>query len=276
MLCLINCLRDFALLRYSYYCILVCNDFCILVCVRMMMTNLWGLILLSCLSNSFLTFCFENSTVDYLTLISNPESSPYLVNGDFWLSLHLLRSLSSHLRIHILTNSQWVISHGRELGFYMYDFSSRNKPYFELHEKFVKMYMPNHHSINALEYEYLCFFRWHLFRRVVDDWEKQNSPMERIITADSDVVLFTDASKLYQGLIDCYSPKTFELFTIIRGALQFWSPHGLRQYSEFIYDWYNKSAITITNMIKQEGSHESGVLHFSDMQVFHLYLCYYL
>ena len=230
------------------------------------------LIFLCSLNTYFPVVGFGNSAVDYLTVISNPESSAYIANGDFWLSLHLLRTLSSHLRIHILTNSQLIFSHGRELGYYMYDFSSGNKPYFDLNKKFVKMYLPNHHSINPFEYEYLCFFRWHLFRRVVDDWEKQNSPMERIITADSDVVIFTDARKLYQGLIDSYSPnhssKTFELFTLIRGALQFWSPRGLRQYSEFIFDWYNKSAADVTTMIKQVGWYENGVLHFCDMQVF--------
>ena len=122
----------------------------------------------------------EDSIIDMFTIISKPSEYAYISKGDFWLSLHLMNTLSSpandssRLRIHIFTDTNWIMEHGQELGYHMYNISSNNKRFRGLYNKFMDVYRPNHHSINTVEYEFLCFYRWHLFRSVMDDWNAQN------------------------------------------------------------------------------------------------------
>jgi len=224
--------------------------------------------------------------VDLFTIITKPHEYAYISKGDFWLSLHLMQTLTNkdknnstndstncinhHLRLHIFTDTRWIIDYGNDLGYYMYNISSSNRGYRAADEIFMGMYRPNHHSINTVEYEYLCFFRWHLFRIVVDNWEDSHAPINRIITMDSDAIITTDAFTLYNNLylsLDYNSENDFDLIVITPGAFHLWSVHGLRTYSDFIYSWYNASVDTVLANTKKVAGYLYGRLHFSDMQV---------
>ena len=224
-------------------------------------------------------------TVDLFTIISKPQEYLYIARGEFWLGLHLASTVTSQssarsecgevnssLRIHIFTDTVWIMDHGRELGYHMYNMSSQNERFNSLHDRFMNIYRPNHHSINTVEYEFLCFFRWHLFREAVEDWNNQRnqSPINKIITMDSDAIILTNAnnlfSKMYKSL-DFSSADSFELIVVTPGAFHLWSPHGLRAYSDFMYEWYSHPVDKVTANTKLVAGYLYGTLHFSDMQV---------
>ena len=94
--------------------------------------------------------------------------------------------------------------------------------------------------------------------------------MQRIITIDSDSVLLTNASKMYDRMLESLrfkSPESFELIVVTPGAFHLWSAHGLRAYSDFIYDWYSYPVDTVTANTKRVAGYLYGTLHISDMQV---------
>ena len=223
----------------------------------------------------------QSCTVDLFTIISKPHEYVYIARGDFWLGLHLTNILTSGsnahsdalcLRIHIFTDTVWIMDHGRELGYHMYNISSQNERFQALHDRFMQMYRPNHHSINTVEYEFLCFFRWHLFREAVDNWNNQRnqSSIKKIITIDSDAIILADANSLYSKMhssLEFSSADSFELIVVTPGAFHLWTPHGLRAYSDFMYDWYNHPVDKVTANTKLVAGYLYGTLHFSDMQV---------
>lgn len=109
--------------------------------------------------------------VDVMTVISDPHEFEYLRNGDVWLSLLLMLKYSppQHVRVHIMTNNVKVLSIGKELGLHMYWMQD----YQRHHDQFMALYRPNHHSINTVEYEFLCYYRWHLYKYILDSWNQR-------------------------------------------------------------------------------------------------------
>jgi hypothetical protein len=163
-------------------------------------------------------------TVDIFTIISNPKDYQYIARGDFWVTFHLLVLYApNNVRIHIYTDTQKIIDIGMAQGYYMYDLRLMT----ELDNAFMSMYRPNHHSINTVEYEYLCFYRWHLFRNIIDNWGKMHSgehykPIQNIITMDSDVVITMDPTKFYAQVLSSLkyqSSNDFELIIIAPGKI---------------------------------------------------------
>ena len=258
---------------------------------RVLMSQLFLFLLFACSGK-----CNQaevNCTVDLFTIISKPHEYVYIARGDFWLGLHLTTTLTSgsaahsdpychevsSLRIHIFTDTLWIMDHGRELGYHMYNISSQNERFHALHDRFMQIYRPNHHSINTVEYEFLCFFRWHLFREAVEEWNNQRnqSPIKKIITMDSDAMILANANSLYSNMhisLDFLSADSFELIVVTPGAFHLWSPHGLRAYSDFMYEWYSHPVDKVTANTKLVAGYLYGTLHFSDMQVSMLLLSY--
>ncbi len=168
----------------------------------------------------------EGITLDVFSVLSNsdPKEFPYIANGEVWLNFHLIKSLNKNpkslIRFHFFTDSQHIMDQGIELGYFMHDMRNLTK----LNDHFMRMYRPNHHSINTVEYEYLCFYRWHMYRHAIDAWQDDQQPITNIITMDSDVLIVFDPVEFYVRAVEALgfqnenSSSNFELAVISAGA----------------------------------------------------------
>jgi hypothetical protein len=231
----------------------------------------------------------NNPIVDVFFIISKGEEEyTYIKSDEFWLSLLLLKSYSHNndTRIHLVTDIQNILDNVKLIGFPFFGHDLRK--YQKENDEFMTMYKPNHHSINSIEYEYLCFYRWHVFRYIVVNWSithPNELPMKRIMTLDLDVIFFQNAAEFFNNVVESLTIPinyhkndtnhinnnhydNFELIVITNGAIHLWTPHGIIAYSDFIYEWYNKSD---PNLVTEETMKVAGylykVLHFSDMQM---------
>jgi hypothetical protein len=204
----------------------------------------------------------------------NVERYDYYTRKLFWLTPLIILSLGNNTRIHIFTNDDLVIQTGTEMGLFVHD--SRTKFAME-HRRFHDMYKQNHFSVNNLEYEYLCFFRWHMFRIVVENMNNfvfvgENEPkIKRVLTIDSDVVLFQNANVFFDSLLNglqLISPihgDVFDVIIVAHGAVQLWTDQGLVKFSKYIIDWFNRPRHVIFEMAKKHKSRTRT--HFSDMNL---------
>lgn len=236
--------------------------------------------------------------VDVFLVVARPQDYKYISNGNFWIGPQLMQALSKNndTRVHIFTDTDDIMVRGTMLGYYMYDMGK--EPFVSLNKHFFEMYEKNHHSINNVEYEYLCFYRWHMFRKVVELWENQVKPITRILTIDTDVVMLTNAAEFFHNAVAALhidqADNSFEVITISHGAVHLWTAAGLHSYSNFIYQWYNKSQADVLHTTKQNAGKYNSMLfnliyyyllcrlnflgylykrlHFSDMQMVGVYM----
>jgi len=248
---------------------------------------------------------FYRPIVDvFLFVVTGSQTKQhYIHSGEFWVIPLLVKEMSFNpktdstsdfgdnydSRIHIITDSTEVFQAGSNFSkpFYMYqlkDFDAISAPFKEL-------YAPNHGSVNDLEYEFLCFNRWHIMKHIMIAWNKENdqlnatkhhnhSPMTRILSLDLDVLLLQNAAKfvdntlrtlVYSSPLDeeeegVYSENPqldvdFEVVVIGLGAINIFSQKGLIYFSDFIFSWYNRSKLEIKASTKPYGK------FFSDMMI---------
>ena len=162
-----------------------------------------------------------SSTLDLFTVVSIPKSYPYIDHGEFWLGYKLMRMLAlngtqnslTRLRLHIFTDTKWIVEQGQEQGYFMYD--TTQPEYQTIDKRFRAQY--KHKSRNSFEYEYLCFYRWHLFRRAIDTWQDAAHPIENIMSVDSDVILLMNPFEYYHKSLDLlqfHNHSDFELVVV--------------------------------------------------------------
>jgi hypothetical protein len=197
----------------------------------------------------------------------------YIYRGDWWVTILLLYTLSNNdTRIHLLTDDDNAVRKVLELG------PPINAIKMNDYESFVSDFMKiyKHLSVNDKDYEALCFYRWILYDRIVEDWNQQrpDAPIERIISLDLDILMFRNAAKLFHGITTLLKPPQESLFIILeKGAVHLFSREGLHRYSRFVNDWFNVSeedyrhnAVSIGN-----AAPIGEKLHFSDMQMSEVY-----
>ena len=197
----------------------------------------------------------SHQIVDVFLVVARPQDYKYISNGNFWIGPKLMKELSkdNDTRVHIFTDTAAIENRGKADGFYMYDMGK--EPFKAVHEHFFAMYEKNHHSINNVEYEYLCFFRWHLFRKLVEMWKTEANPIKRVLTIDTDVVMLTNAAEFFSNAIQALQISSeddgFDVVTISPGCVHLWTSTGLISYSNFIYEWYNKTQESVLHTTKQ-------------------------
>ena len=230
----------------------------------------------SCLCNeSSRHMITEHPIVDvFMVVMMNVERYDYYEKKLFWLTPVIIKNLGNNTRIHVFTNDDGIMSTGTELGFFMHD--SRTKFAME-HRRFHEMYKQNHYSVNNLEYEYLCFFRWHMFRIVVENMNNfvfvgpGEQKIKRVLTIDSDVVLFQNVGEFFDSLangLQLVSPTRGDVFDVIvvaHGAVQLWTEQGIIRFSKYVMDWFNRPSHVIFDIAKQHQSRKRT--HFSDMNL---------
>lgn len=230
-------------------------------------------------------------TVDVFLIVTRPQDYKYIQNGNFWITPAVIKAFikMNDTRIHIFSETDAILRHGNSLGFPYFMHDMRSFQFLDV--QFFGMYERNHHSINPMAYEYLCFYRWHLFRQAMQEWEKEYpaSPMQRILTIDLDVLMLRNAAMFFEEVLQSLSlPRntnysssfstplpiefSFELIVIANGAVHLWSPHGLTAYSDFIYNWYNQSSEAVLAKTKKHAGYLFNVLHFSDMQMVKVFM----
>jgi hypothetical protein len=225
----------------------------------------------------------QNEIVDiFATVYTNLFSvidMPFVANGHYWLLFRYASLLQrkASLRWHMVTDSQAVYQQGAELGFNMYMISS----FSELNSTYWSIYSPNHFSAisgpGTKEYEFLCFFRWILYSKIVQDWNANGNmmPIRNILTMDSDVLLLSSPFKFYFKVLNSLqfsSSSEYDMVVVSPGALHLYSVHGLHMYADFIRTFYNRTSDVVEASVKSVAGKLWGHYHFSDMQMAELFM----
>jgi hypothetical protein len=194
----------------------------------------------------------RRGVVDVFLVVTTPKNYQYIESGAWWAGPLLLQAfaVNNDTRVHIFSDAQEILDQGsRYGGFYMHDMRQMKA----LQDSFFAMYKVNHHSINDVNYEFLCFYRWLMFRSMVDYWQKTHTPedqISKIVTIDSDVLIMTNALDFFDGVLRTLRygvDQPYELIIITPGAVHLWSYMGLISYSDYIYEWYNKRQVREQN-----------------------------
>ena len=199
--------------------------------------------------------------VDVFFMVREHKDYPYILDGSFWYGPKLLKLFSNnslnktYVRVHILSDNDNILIIGQKLGFYMHNISEIKY----LEEEFFELYKYNHHSVNLIPYEFLCFHRWHMYRYYIEQWNNNtiNEKIINIMTIDSDIMFFMNAYDFYYKTLSSLSisfstsidvTSSYDMIMISPGALQLWSVPGLINYSKLLYSWYtNKTTDEIYN-----------------------------
>lgn len=104
-------------------------------------------------------------------------------------------------RIHIVTDSDQIIAEGKEFGDPFNMYKLRDFDYITL--PFKHLYAPTHHSVNSMEYEYLCFNRWHIMKEIARTWNVHHpaDKINRILSLDLDVLMLQNVAKFVDSTI---------------------------------------------------------------------------
>lgn len=167
-------------------------------------------------------------TVDvFFTVESQTRSHRYIYADHFWVVPILLErmarlqkqadgTVTTDTRIHIFSSSDYILKKGQFMGDNIYMWDARI-----IHpakqKRFFDFYSTVHFSVNVLEYEFLCFNRWHIYRWAMEWWNENHSDSEkmtRILTLDLDVVLFKNAAVFFDDILASLTPNYDELASI--------------------------------------------------------------
>lgn len=221
-------------------------------------------------NTSFHQFAFSGSVVDIFFVISGLKNYDFVDEGHFWVSLEAIRLLAARTsaggaaegwdtRIHILADNAKVLSSTMQLGppFYAHDMATMRN----LSQPFFETYQRVHDSVNTLEYEFLCFNRWHLMQHIVS-----TSPfaMRRLLSLDLDVLLLVNASQLVDRVLHALryrSEEDFDVVVLGLGAITLFSADGLRAFSGYMSRYFARPVEEVAKAIKR-------YMHFfSDMMM---------
>lgn len=211
-------------------------------------------------------------TVDVMLWVTgNFETKyKYISRGDWWINpLLLLTSSRNDCRIHLITDDDRILVIGRRIGPPLY---VTHVSHFDDKISDFKM-IYKHFSVNPVDYESLCFYRWIVYDSLVREWNSNHvsQQISRIISIDLDAMLLRRGAKLFDDILALVSPDTYDDYFVIlkSGSIQFFNIQGLQKYSKFVYDWYNQSREQVRNNtvnIAKVGK-LYGQLHISDMQL---------
>jgi len=193
--------------------------------------------------------------VDVVYCINLPEDTSFF-RIDYGEIESLLRQTVRHLgsgngngsdsdttlvRFHLLSNDDEAIARMRALhpGLRVHDY--RLVPPSNRSEAFLQRYV--HQSVNPLEMERLCMWRWILtadyFTALQQEDEEEGGPPRLILGIDTDVGLFQPPDRLLsEWKLQHWVDKGFECHQIALGAAMLWSPQGLESFAAFIGQVY--------------------------------------
>lgn len=236
--------------------------------------------------------------VDVFVVIAKLRKYEHVTGGPFWLTLDVLHKfakmtkvtlpvstrhnhsqpLSLDTRIHVLTESDDIIQHAQthlSHPYYVHDM----RKYAELTASFYQTYSKTHVSVNSLDYEFLCFNRWHLFSNITETWNQQWYPQYKdfhinyILSLDLDVLMTISAADFVQRIVSALSTSAaeeqrhdFEVAVIGLGAINVFTPKGLKSFSKYIQSWYAQSDEEVRKANAKYGR------FFSDMMIMKEYL----
>lgn len=228
--------------------------------------------------------------VDIILLVHVPKKTvyKYFLDESFMASplfTHFMHQNKDNpqdnkVRIHMFVDSDEVKQHLSRFKFlYLHDM----RDYQYLEDEFFALYKPNHHSINNVYYEFLCFYRWLLYDRMISDWnhnvttnkdnynihKRSGPPIKHVLTIDSDVFLLVDVIDLFHRLFHAssvvFGQSDIELVVLSPGAFHIWTSQGLQNYASFVHRWYNDTTDNILRRTKANTGILFHVLHLSDM-----------
>ena len=211
----------------------------------------------------------QSSIVDVFYLAAYPKNYTYIKEGQFWNGPLLVQALSrcNDTRVHIFSEDAAILSKSLQYGFISHNISK----YSNIEQSFRRMY--RHVSFNYFDYEFLCFYRWHMFNQMIKTWntlQSSSGRISRVITLDTDVLLMMNAAEFYKRAVVAsgVDKSNMDLIIASPGAVQLWSSHGIRKFSDFIYDWYNETtSIVMERSLNASALFAKSFKVFSDMEM---------
>jgi len=98
--------------------------------------------------------------------------------------------------------------------------------------RFDNIYIPQ--SLNVVEYEKYCFYRWIMIREYFSCLKARGVPVEHILALDTDALALENPLHA-DKTVDW---NTIETYRLINGAAAVWSLKGLDSFVDFIFDAY--------------------------------------
>lgn len=216
-------------------------------------------------------------------MYSDSNTTLYVKEGHYWTMASVAAKYSSYnpttnrsdVRIHVSVDSDAMLKHAQELGFYAYDLrviSSKYQPFKSL----------IHKTVTSLEYE-LTIFRWKVYNSIVTEWNQKHKPedqIKRILCADGDVLMTMSPAKFYHDvmhtfLLNSTNPTLhdphdkrekelgYQLINLAYGVMCLFTPRGLTNFDGFIDQWYSGSEEEI--LARSNGA--GGGKYLSDMML---------
>jgi hypothetical protein len=160
----------------------------------------------------------------------------------------------------------------------------RDAAFSHLLARFRGIYVPQ--SLNEVEYEKFCFYRWIMIKEYFKCLKMRGIPVEHILALDTDA-LALENPLLADNTLDW---KTIETYRLINGAAAVWSFNGLKSFIDFMFDLYynrEKAVNFVTKHGEILGCHEQRsqlvpcfkdeqgnkvMYHISDMHVYNVWV----
>lgn len=205
-------------------------------------------------------------TLDVVYCINLPEDTTSFKRIDYGAIASLFRQTVRHLvndsiaapavRFHLLSNDDDAIARMRAVHPALHVHDYRVAAASARSDAFLQHYV--HQSVNAVEYERLCMWRW----IAMADYFKQlqqaatnvrASPPRFIVGIDTDVALFQPPTRLLSAWkLQHWIDQGFDCHENIKGAAMVWSPKGLESFADFLDRAYT-SPKEATRLVKTFG-----------------------
>jgi hypothetical protein len=134
----------------------------------------------------------------------------------------------------------------------------RDAAFSHLLNRFNRIYVPQ--SLNEVEYEKYCFYRWIMILEYFRCVKMRGMPVEHILALD------TDALALENPLIadNTLDWSTIETYRLINGAAAVWSLKGMESFIDYIFDIYYDREKAV-QLVTRKGEFVECVEHRSQL-----------
>ncbi len=229
--------------------------------------------------------CRENNEkIDVFMLYKTPsESTSYHESGNDFVAMKLLSEMGENVRIHLVGHmdrmKRFAGNHGLAEIFY-HDYFA----YPDSIAEFKAIY--KHQSVNDPEYEFICFYRWILYARIIKDYE--HLKFSTIAALDTDVLVYKSLGSIFEDIRRHEGQREKkEMYWVIPGAFLFWQKDDLLNFTSYLTRIYEMKNPQLIKYIQNHGTYISAnrpadlipydskhnrYTHFSDMYALSAFL----
>jgi len=142
-----------------------------------------------------------------------------------------MKRLAPNWTVHVITSGDEAVRRmSSHPGIQVVDY--RDAAFSHLLARFNRIYVPQ--SLNEIEYEKYCFYRWIMILEYFKCLGMKGIPVEHILALDTDA-LALENPLIADSTLDWSKIETYRL---INGAAAVWSLKGMESFIDYIFDTY--------------------------------------